>query len=107
MVSPSASDCSTALLSLSVNVQPTEAVLVVSVVFSLTAASAKVPMLVVLSVRPGRGALDVDDFSTNEGVWASIGSRSWNAPAPDVPILPAPTLVSSVTPPAAVVEPAT
>ena len=108
MVSPTASDCSTGLLSLSVKLQPSEAVLVVSVLSSLTAVSAKVPMLVLLSVKPGRCAFDVDDFSADNAVWVSIRSTSWNAIVPEVPILPeTSTLVSSVTPPVAVVEPAT
>ena len=79
----------------------------VSVLFSLTAVSAKVPILVVLSVKPGRCALEVVVFSTNDAVWVSIRSTSWNVIVPEVPILPATTLVSSVTPPAGVVEPVT
>ena len=62
----------------------------------------------VLSAKPGRCALEVDDFSANVAVWVSIRSTSWNAIVPEVPILPeTSTLVFSVTPPVAVVEPAT
>ena len=75
--------------------QPRLAVLTVSAVFSLTGVSAKLPMLVVLSMNPGRCALELDDFR----------STSANAIVPEVAIFPKPlTLVSSVAAPMAVVS---
>src|SRR5258706_154985 len=65
MVSPLASDCSTGLLSASVKLQPTVAVLPVSVVISLTPegpdVSARVPIWLTLLVKPGRTGLEADD----------------------------------------------
>ena len=93
---------------MSVKLQPRLAVLTVSAVFSLTGVSAKLPMLVVLSMNPGRCALEVDDFSAKPAVWVSIRSTSANAIVPEVAIFPEPlTLVSSVTAPVGVVEPVT
>src|SRR5205814_9391843 len=82
MVWPLAKDCSTGLLSASVKLQPTVPVLPVSVVISLTPegpkVSAKVPIWLTLSVKLGRCALEVDDFSVTAAWWVSIKSTSRN-----------------------------
>ena len=92
MVWPAASDCSTVLLSASRNVQPSEAVLTVSVLFSFTAVIAKLPILAapapLPSAKPGRSAVALVDFRANEAVWVSIRSTSWNVIVPEVPIVP-------------------
>ena len=83
MVWPLAKDCSTGLLSASVKLQPTVPVLPVSVVISLTPeVSTKVPIWLALSVKPGRCALEVDDFSVTAAWWVSIKSTSRNVMVP-------------------------
>ena len=94
------------LLSFSVKLQPTLAVLTVSVVLSFTAVSANVPILAAAallpSAKPGRLALASVDFSTKPAVWVSIRSRSPNVIVPEVDRVG--VAVSSITPPVAVVD---
>ena len=61
---------------MSVKFQPTVPVLIVSVVSSFTGVSPKLPMLLELSVKPGRCALEVDDFSTKLAACVLIRSTS-------------------------------
>ena len=76
-------------MSSSVKLQPRLAVLTVSAGFSLTDVSENVPMFVMLLVKPGRCALELDDFSAKLAVWVSIRSTSANAMTPEVAMLPA------------------
>ncbi len=112
MVCPAASDCSTELLLLSVKVQPTVAVLLVSAnsttvpPTTVAGVSANVPILSASSesssAKPGRSASASVDFSTKSAVWVSIRSTSLNVIVP--PVDKVGVAASSVTAPVAVVN---
>ena len=69
---------------MSVKLQPRLPVLIVSAGFSLTGVSEKLPMLVALSMKPGKCALEVDDFNAKLAACVSIRSTSANVTVPEV-----------------------
>src|SRR5215208_1260175 len=74
-----ANDCSTGSLSGIVKPQPTAVLMLRSDMISVTA---KVPIWLTSSVKPGRCALEVDDFSTNVALRAPLGFTSENMTIP-------------------------
>src|SRR5215510_8885765 len=90
MVWPSASDCRVGSLSSSVKVQPTELSVLASPGTSLTGSSEKVPIYVEWLVKPGSGALELDECGTKVAVCLSVRSASSKVTVPAALRLPGP-----------------